>query len=148
MLWTEGLGTFARGIDPWTQLQRIENEMNRVLSRYASPSTSEFPAVNIWVDGDIAMVTTEVPGIDSDKIDISVIGRTLVIRGTRVPETIQEGESYHRRERWYGEFAKSVELPFQVSPDKVEAKFSKGVLTITLPRAEADKPKKITVRPA
>jgi HSP20 family protein len=122
--------------------------MNRVLSRYASPSTSEFPAVNIWVDGDIAMVTTEVPGIDSDKIDISVIGRTLVIRGTRVPETIQEGESYHRRERWYGEFAKSVELPFQVSPDKVEAKFSKGVLTITLPRAEADKPKKITVRPA
>jgi len=148
MLWTEGLGTFARGVDPWAQMQRIENEMNRVLSRYASPSTSEFPAVNIWVDGDIAMVTTEIPGIDPERIDISVVGKTLVIRGSREPEAIGEGEAYHRRERWYGQFAKSVEMPFQISPEKVEAKFSKGVLTITLPRAEADKPKKITVKSA
>lgn len=146
MLWTEGFGTFRRGIDPWTQLQRIENEMNRVLSRYASPSMSEFPAVNIWANGDDAVVTTEIPGIDSDKIDISVVGKTLVIRGGREPEVIKEGESYHRWERWYGQFAKCVELPFQIDPGKVEAKFAKGVLTITLPRAEADKPKKITVK--
>ncbi len=148
MLWTEGLGTFGRGIDPWTQLQRIENEMNRVLSRYASPSTSEFPAVNIWANGDIAVVTTEIPGIESEKIDISIAGKTLVIRGSREPENIEEGEAYHRRERWYGQFAKSVELPFQISPEKIEAKFSKGVLTVKLPRAEADKPKKITVKSA
>ena len=47
MLWTDGFGMFGRGLDPWSEFQRIENEMNRVLSRFVSPSTSDFPAVNI-----------------------------------------------------------------------------------------------------
>ncbi len=148
MLWTDGLGMFGRGLDPWSEFQRIENEMNRVLSRYVSPSTSDFPAVNIWADGEETLVTTEIPGIDSDTIDISVIGKTLMIKGSREPEKPGDGCSYHRRERWYGQFTKTIELPFNIEADKVAANFSNGILSIRLPRAEAEKPKKITIKSA
>ena len=146
MLWTTGFGRFGSGLSPWAELERMENEMNRMLSRYASPPATEFPAFNIWESADQAVVTTEIPGIEPSSIDISVVGSTLTVRGSREPETVQEGESYHRRERWYGKFSKTVDLPFSVQTDRVEARFSRGILTITLPRAEAEKPKKITVK--
>jgi len=146
MLWTEGFGTFGSGVDPWAQFERMENEMNRVLSRFASPSVGEFPAVNIWADADEALVTTEIPGIDPKTIDISVTGKTLTVKGSRDQEPVKEDESYHRRERWYGQFSRAVELPFNIEADKVKARFSKGVLYVTLPRAEAEKPRKITIK--
>ncbi len=146
MLWTEGFGTFGSGVDPWAQFERMENEMNRVLSRFASPSVGEFPAVNIWADADEALVTTEIPGIDPKTIDISVAGKTLTVKGSREPEPVKDGESYHRRERWYGQFSRAVELPFNIEANKVKARFNKGVLYVTLPRAEAEKPRKITIK--
>lgn len=148
MLWTDGLGMFGRGLDPWSEFKRIENEMNRVLSRYVSPSTSDFPAVNIWSDAEETMVTTEMPGLDTNSIDISVIGKTLVIKGNREPENPEEGSSYHRRERWYGQFTKAIELPFTIEANKVTAKFTNGILTIRLPRSEDEKPKKISIKSA
>ncbi|HEY3275938.1 MAG TPA: Hsp20/alpha crystallin family protein [Syntrophorhabdaceae bacterium] len=146
MLWTEGFGTFGSGLDPWAHLERMENEMNRVLSRYSSPSVREFPAVNVWTETDQAVVTSEVPGIDSQSLDISVTGKTLTLRGSRDQEPVTGEESYHRRERWYGQFSRVVELPFNVEADKVKAQFKKGVLFITLPRAESEKPRKISIQ--
>ncbi len=146
MLWTTGLGRFGGGPSPWTDLERMEKEMNRMLSRYAYPSSSEFPAFNIWGTSDQAVVTTELPGIEPDAIEIAVAGSTLTLRGSREPESAAEGESYHRRERWYGKFSKTIELPFAIEADKVEARFSRGILTINLPRSEAEKPKKVTVK--
>jgi HSP20 family protein len=94
------------------------------------------------------VVTTEIPGIDPGSIEISVAGSTLTVRGSREPESPGEGESYHRRERWYGKFSKTIELPFAIEKDRVDARFSKGILSITLPRSEAEKPKKVTVKTA
>ncbi|MBP7528753.1 MAG: Hsp20/alpha crystallin family protein [Syntrophorhabdaceae bacterium] len=148
MLWTDGFGMFGRGLDPWSEFQRIENEMNRVLSRFVSPSTGDFPAVNIWTDGEETLVTTEIPGIEAGAIDISVAGKTLILKGAREPEQLDEGNSYHRRERWYGQFTKAIELPFTINAEKVGASFANGILTITLPRSEAEKPKKITIKSA
>ena len=146
MLWTEGFGTFGSGVDPWADLERMENEMNRVLSRFASPSVGEFPSVNIWADTDEATVTSEIPGINPEALEISVAGKTLTLRGSRDAEPVTAEESYHRRERWYGQFSRAIELPFTVEADKVKATFRKGVLYINLPRAEAEKPKKITIK--
>ncbi|MHB8108480.1 MAG: Hsp20/alpha crystallin family protein [Syntrophorhabdaceae bacterium] len=148
MLWTDGFGMFGRGLDPWSEFQRIENEMNRVLSRFVSPSTNDFPAVNIWNDGEQTLVTTEIPGIAAGAIEISVIGKTLILKGSREPEPLDEGNAYHRRERWYGQFTKAIELPFTIEAEKVSADFSNGILTIRLPRSEAEKPKKITIKSA
>jgi HSP20 family protein len=64
----------------------------------------------------------------------------------RKADELGDDESYHRRERWAGQFSKTIELPFNVQAEKVEAKFSKGILSITLPRAEAEKPKKIIIK--
>jgi HSP20 family protein len=146
MLWTEGFGTFGRGLDPWAELEHMENEMNRALSRFASPSAGEFPAVNVWEGTDEAFVTCEIPGIDPGALEISVAGKTLTLKGSREPEPVAADESFHRRERWYGQFSRIVELPFGIEAEKVKAEFKKGVLYITLPRAEAEKPKKITIK--
>jgi len=141
MLWSD-LERIGRLIDPWREFERV----NRSLSRWVSPSTIEFPAVNVWVAGDTAVVTTELPGIDPSAIDISVVGKTLTLRGSRKPEEFKENESYHRRERWHGQFTKTIELPFDIDSGKVDAQYRKGILRITLPRAEADKPRKISVK--
>jgi len=146
MLWTDGFGTLGSGLDPWAGLERMENEMNRVLSRYASPSVGEFPSLNLWADTDEAVVTSEIPGISPENLEISVVGKTLTLRGSREPEPVKADDSYHRRERWYGQFSRTVELPFSIESDKVKAAFSKGVLHVTLPRAKADKPKKILIK--
>ncbi len=139
----------------WSDLERIGglwdplrefDRMQRALSRWSTPSTIEFPAVNVWVSGDTALVTTEIPGVDANTLDISVVGKSLTLRGSRSAEEITGDESYHRRERWHGQFTKTIELPFTVESGKVEAKFASGILTITLPRAEAEKPRKISVR--
>jgi HSP20 family protein len=143
MLWSD-MERFGRILDPWREFER----MSRAFSRKTSPSAVEFPAVNIWVSGDDALVTAEIPGVDPGSIDISVIGNSLTLRGSRQPESLREGEAYHRRERWQGEFAKTVDLPFAIDAGKVEASFSRGILQVKLPRAEADKPKKIAVKSA
>jgi HSP20 family protein len=141
MLWSQGLG---RSGSFWRDWETIENQMNRLFAGTA-PSAKEFPAINIWTERDSLIVTTELPGVDPGSIDMSVVGKTLTLRGERKPEEVENG-TYHRRERWYGKFGKAIELPFNVEADKVSARFNKGVLYITLPKAEAEKPRKISVK--
>jgi HSP20 family protein len=141
MLWSD-LERLGRLWDPWREFER----MHRTLPKWASQSAIEFPAVNVWVAGDTAVITTELAGVDPQSIDISVVGKSITLRGSRDPEGLSGDESYHRRERWHGQFTKTIEIPFNIEAAKVEAKFTKGVLHITLPRAEAEKPKKITVK--
>jgi HSP20 family protein len=104
--------------------------------------------MNVWTNEESAVITAELPGVNSEEIDISVVGDTLTLSGNRQLEELGEGDKYHRRERSYGKFTRTFELPFLVEADKVEAVFEKGVLHISLPRAEADKPKKIAVKTA
>jgi len=143
MLWPDFDGFSFNGfVDPWQEFER----MNRALTKVVSQTTCEFPAVNLWVSSDDSVVTTEIPGIDPKDIDISVSGRSLTLRGSRGANELKEGESYHRRERWHGQFSKTIELPFNIDTGKVSAKFTKGILYITLPRVEAERPKKIEIK--
>jgi len=141
MLWRD-LERLGNIWDPWNEF----NRMHRALTRWGSPATIEFPAVNAWVSGDDSIVTSEIPGINPSTIDISVVGKSVTIRGSRQLEELKEGETYHRRERWSGQFTKTLEMPFTVDSSKVEAKYLKGILHISLPRAESDKPRKISVK--
>jgi HSP20 family protein len=125
--------------------------MNRLFERSYAPrlrSAPSFPAMNVWVNEDGVMITAELPGVSPEDIDISVIGETLTLTGERKPDLLEDEVRYHRQERGYGKFTRSLELPFRVNANAVEASFNKGVLNIALPRAEADKPKKISVKPA
>ena len=95
--------------------------------------------------GPSPVVTAELPGVSPDDVEISVVGETLTIHGDRKSEEVDEKATYHRQERACGQFNRSIELPFMVESDKVSAKLEKGLLTITLPRAEQDKPRRISV---
>jgi HSP20 family protein len=128
-------------------MRRMQRDMDRLFNRASMGLTDApcYPAMNVWTSEDGAVATAELPGFDPDKIEISVVGDTLSVSGSRSPEDIGEGK-YHRRERSCGRFSRSFQLPFQVEGDAVEASFERGVLRITLPRAEADKPKRIEIK--
>jgi HSP20 family protein len=141
MLWTDR--NYDNGfMDSWRDLERMSSTLSRLQGRTAH----EFPPINMWVDADTVTVTSEIPGINVDDIEISVVGKSLTLRGSRKQDEMKENEAYHRRERWNGRFSKTVEMPFHVQTDRVDARFSKGVLNITLPRAEAEKPKRIDIK--
>ncbi len=140
MLWSE-LERIGRFIDPWREFERMSRDLSRL-----SPSASyEFPLVNVWTSVDKAVITTEIAGVGPGDIDISVADEMITIKGKRNIDTPKDGETYHRRERWGGQFSRSIALPFRAEGSKVEARYHKGVLTITVPRAEADKPRKIAI---
>jgi len=129
-------------------MMRLQDEMNSLFSRFNQPQTTTFPALNVGMSEESAIVTTELPGLDLNDIEISVVGDTLTLRGNRNPEQLTEGSTYHRRERGYGRFSRVLQLPFRVEADEVSATYRNGLLSITLPRANADRPRKITVKSA
>jgi len=92
------------------------------------------------------VVKAEVPGIDPKDINISLQGDVLTVKGEKKSEREEKKESYHLVERSYGAFSRSVALPAAVDADKVEAKYEKGVLTITCPKKETVKPKQIETK--
>jgi HSP20 family protein len=138
--------------NPWREIERMQREMDHLtngLSYFSGPRVApSFPAMNVWLNEEGAVVTAELPGVNPEDIDISVVGETLTLTGSRQPAELKEGEKYHRRERGYGKFTRTFQLPFGVEADKVEAKFDKGILHIFLPRAEVEKPRKIAVKTA
>jgi HSP20 family protein len=141
-----GIWRFGRAAQPWQEMQRLKSEVNRLFAGVGQGTGQDYPAINIWMGEEDVVVTTEIPGIDTSSIDISVIGDRLTLSGSRDITPLKEGESYHRQERNYGRFSRTVQLPFNVEADKVSARYDRGVLTITLPRAEVDKPRKISVK--
>lgn len=143
-----GIWPFGKMVDPLTEMIRLRGEMNRLFSGMAIPFSEEFPPINAWVGKDDAIVTVELPGVDYEKTDISIVGDIITLSGVRDRENLKEGESYHRQERNYGRFTRTLQLPFHVDAGKTEAKYEKGILSITLPRSEADKPKKINIKTA
>jgi len=143
MLWSE---EYRRGLDPFREIQHLRREMDRLFSGVTRSRANDFPPMNIWTSGDDAIVTTEVPGLSPEEINISVVGDTLTLSGVRPEKKPGEDETYHRRERGYGKFSRTVQMPFKVEAEKVDAKYNDGVLRITLPRAEEDKPKKILIK--
>lgn len=104
-----------------------------------------FPALNIRDAGEEFVAEAELPGMKADQVDISVVGSELTIRGER-SETVEEGGLFHCRERRSGSFTRVLRLPVEINADLVKAELQHGVLTIHLPKAEAAKPRKISVQ--
>jgi HSP20 family protein len=113
--------------NPWREIDHVQREMNRLFSSlYNSPRTQmtpSFPAMNVWTNPDGAVIMAELPGVNPEDIDISVVGETLTLTGFRPQEELKEGEKYHRRERSFGRFTRTFQLPFSVETDRVEAVF-------------------------
>lgn len=104
------------------------------------------PAVDVRQEGDNVVVEITLPGIDQDKIEISVENDVLTISGHTEEKKEIKREDYYRKEIREGSFSRSVILPMGVKADQAEANYEKGILKITLPKAEEAKPKKIAIK--
>lgn len=138
---------------PFRDLEEMERRFDDLLGwpslpgawRRVPAEVEWTPPIEMFEKDDKFVVKAELPGIDKDKIDISVIGETLTIKGERKTETEIKQESYYCCERSYGSFVRSITLPSAVDTKKIEASLENGILEVILPKAAEVKPKKVEI---
>lgn len=139
------------GWDAWPELRELmdlHTDFNRVFDGWATGHDGKLqPPVNAWVNDNGVVVDVELPGVDPATVDVSVVGNTLTVAGKRVNEA-PETAKFYIAERPAGDFKRSLELPYGVESDKVTAHYANGVLRISLPRLESDKPRRIQIQAA
>ncbi|MDZ7291794.1 MAG: Hsp20/alpha crystallin family protein [candidate division KSB1 bacterium] len=140
--------------NPARELARMQEEMDRLFGRFMRGDALETsfargdwePAVDISETADNYIITAELPGLTKDDVRVSYEDGMLTIRGEKRQEKEEKGKNYHRMERSYGSFERSFRLPSRIVVDKIGAKFSDGLLTLTLPKTEEARPKEIPIK--
>jgi HSP20 family protein len=140
--------------DPLREMTTMREMMDRTFDeaffdtpRLWSRRFEGFPlALDIAEDQESYMVKASIPGVDPNDVEVTLTDNTLTIKGEVKEETDVEERNYHLRERRFGSFTRNVTLPLPVDADKVEATHENGVLSLRLPKTEAVKPKKISVK--
>jgi HSP20 family protein len=131
--------------DPFRDLSTIEDEFDRLMGRAYSRS-AWVPALDVRETEDLFEVTVDLPGMAPDDVSVTFEAGVLTVSGTRRFSREETQETYHRIERSYGTFARQIKLPRTADTEKIAASFDKGVLTVTVPKAEAAKPRTIEVK--
>jgi len=142
-----------RTLAPWAG--ELRKEMEHFFDRFAEPEWEPFatmkggawaPKLDVSETKDAMVVMAELPGVDAKDIGIELTGDLLTLRGEKEKRTEEKEERYHRTERTYGAFLRSVRLPMAVDGSKVTATFKNGVLVVTLPKTAAAKGTMIPVK--
>jgi HSP20 family protein len=138
---------------PFLELEKMRNHMETIYNALAgsvaqirSNYTGVFPPVNLAEDDDHLYLTAELPGAAADKLEVSVKGETLSLRGEIPAAQVGAEVSYHRKERESGSFRRVLSLPAKVEVDRVEAAFKNGLLTVTIPKAADAKARQVAVK--
>ena len=136
------------------ELLHLQSELDALLRNPRSDlfsgtsAAGVFPPVNIFRNsGGDAVIRAELPGVKPEQLSVTVERRRITLSGERASEGPENG-GYHRRERAWGKFSRSIELPADLDVDRAEATFRNGVMTLRIPRAEAAKPRQISVHAA
>lgn len=138
---------------PLADVAVLQNRLNSIFSEFARPEGEQeslamgsfIPPVDVYEDAHELVLKLEVPGIKQSDLDVRVENQTLTVKGERKFETNEKEENFHRIERRYGSFARSFTLPQTVNTEAVKAGYEQGVLTISLEKKEAAKPKQVKV---
>lgn len=126
----------------WNEFNQIQDEFGKWFAR----GTGAAPQLSVWEDEHAVYAEADLPGVDPAKLAITVTeGNVLTVQGERPAPEIP-GAAWVRQERAFGKFTRAVRLPTLVDADKVEAKYTDGVLRLTLPKHEATRPRKIVVK--
>lgn len=138
--------------DPFSEMTSLHDAMNRLMeSAFVSPGSTGGTAELMPVSMDVSeteneyIVQASLPGMHPDEVKISVVGNTLTLEGERKPRQGTEGERPIFQEHRYGRFARSLTFNAPVDADKAQAHFEHGVLRLTVPKAEAARPKQIRI---
>ncbi len=138
---------------PFRELDRLQNEMNRLFSGWnrgwanGEPDNSTLwaPLVDIYENEHAITLKAELPGVDPKTVDIRLENNVLTLRGERPFDVDRDKESVLRMERPYGTFTRTFSISSVVDDSKITAKYDSGVLTVTLPKKEQAKPKRIQI---
>jgi HSP20 family protein len=136
--------------EPVESLLNLQRELDSFLRRPLGVESSNFgvfPPINVFSDKDGLVVRAEVPGIAPDAVNVSVERNSLTITGERQPDLDSKG-SFHRRERRFGKFSRSLHLPTDMEADKATAECRDGILTIRVPKRAEAKPKQVVIKAA
>lgn len=115
-------------------------------SRMQSAERAHVPAVDVIEEKAAFVLKAELPGIQSDDIDINVDGNVLTLKGQRRYEGEKTHNGYKRIERRFGSFRRSFTLPDSVNADSIDASLDAGILTVRIPKRDAVLPRKVTIR--
>ena len=139
---------------PTRDLLNIRDEVNRLFDNFFTGLPERrrgllegewAPSVDIAETDNEVVVTAELPGVKQDDVDITIADDVLTLKGEKKEEKEVKEKNYHRIERSYGSFQRSVSLPAGVQADKAKATYKDGVLHITVPKTEEAKPKQIKI---
>jgi len=136
--------------EPFRDMLSLRADMDRLFKSLFGEIPEEregfwAPVMDIEEDNDNVMVRAEIPGMKKEDIKVSVRNNVLTISGERKQEKEMKNKTYHRVERYYGKFSRTITLPSEVETDKIKASYKDGVLMVTLPKPESKKPKQIDV---
>jgi HSP20 family protein len=139
---------------PARALEEVERYMDEILAgwpfrtwrRLPAEELSWSPPIEMYEKDDRFVVRTELPGVRSEAIDISITGDTLTVKGEREVSKEVKDEEYHRSEIAYGSFSRSIAMPAAVDAKGIEASYEDGVLEVTVPKAKEAKPAKIQIK--
>jgi HSP20 family protein len=134
--------------DPFDALLRFQRALEQQLDsdwlENATSGVGAFPSINVFQRGSDFVAIIELPGVSKDDLGLEVRGNTIRISGKK---TVDYGgkASMHRRERIAGNFDRTINLPVRLDPNRITADYRDGILVLSLPRAESDKPKAIKI---
>ncbi len=137
--------TFGRLTDLRDEIDRLFESPLADVARSARLFSGWTPALDLYEEKDNLVVKVELPGMKREDIDVSLHEGSLSISGERKSEEKHQDADAYRMERFFGRFQRTVTLPTPVAGDKVKAQYKDGILTITLPKTEEAKPKRIDV---
>ena len=141
--------------EPVAELNTIQNEMNRLFNTFFDPSATGgrgpgttrrwLPPMDLVETSDHYLLRADLPGLSDEDVNIQLEDNVLTITGERTAQNTGEHHGYHRLERAFGSFSRSLTLPDGVDPDGVHAQFDRGVLEISIPKPEQKKPKAVQI---
>jgi len=138
--------TIRKPLSMWNPWNTLTNSNDPFSDFFDSFVEREYPPINVMYNDTMLIVQFEVPGIQSDNIDVRVKNDTLIFKGERKDEALAEGDSYMKDERGFGTFSRSFALPFHVNPEQVTANYKDGILTVKLPKAQEEIARKISIK--
>ena len=138
---------------PIQDLFSIHNEMSRLFDHWYKPtryraegeSLDWLPVVDILEANEHVEIRAEIPGLSEQDVQVSVTDDVLTLKGEKTQESDEKDQKYHRVERSYGRFQRSFTLPANLNPEDIKAKFTHGVLTVSIPKAKEVQPKEIQI---
>ena len=138
-----------RFFDPLTEFNVLRREIDRAFGGFRGaqpPARRAFPLVNVRETDDAILVEALAAGLDPESIQVSVLRNELTVTGVKPsPTGDAKPEEVHRNERGSGKFTRTFTLPTEIDAERVTAEYRNGILTLTLPKAEAAKPRRIAV---